>query len=167
MRAFGARREKQPFCVPRQRADRRKRSRHFGISHATWKLSPDHRAMPQVGQQFIGLSFIIVNTAAVAPAIRREIQRHDVIRFAVGRDEFAHGLAVCFRLPRKKSKRRMRRRIVIQISFRPVPKRVELRFFVHLHRDHHAVGQTFRAHVVMLDVRDVGERAVGICAGGK
>ena len=52
-----------------------------------------------------------------------------------------------------------------QISLRPIPERVELGLLVQLHGNHHTVGQTFGAHVVVLDIRDERERAVGIAAG--
>ncbi len=55
---------------------------------------------------------------------------------------------------------------VIHVGVGPVPQGVESFLLIHLDSDHHAVGHAFGADVGVLDVGDVGQRAVVVCSGG-
>ncbi len=139
---------------------------HHPICISPGECSGDRLAMPHSREQFISLPRVIVNAPAIFPAVRGEIQRGHIILLAIRRHELAQPRAVRPRLPREESEGRMICFRDIQICFRPIPKRVELRFFVQLDGDDHPVGQTFRSHIVVFDVGDVCQRTVGIASGG-
>ena len=127
----------------------------------------DHCAAAHIGEELICFGPVIVNPLAISPASRREIEGGHVIFLAVRGDEFAHADAVGPRLPGKKRIRRMIGGVIIQVGFRPVPERVEFRFFIQLGADDHAVGQPFGPDIVVVNIRDVGQGTVRIAARGK
>ena len=116
-------------------------------------------------QQFIGLGLIVVDTGSVAPAVRGEIQRHHEVLFAIGRCGFLVRRAIGFARPREIPVRRMHRVADVHVGLSPIPKRVELRFLVELHGDHHSVRHAFGPHVVIVPVGQVRQRTLEVLSG--
>jgi hypothetical protein len=116
-------------------------------------------------EQFVGLSLVVVDSRAVAPAVRGEIQRHHEILFAIGRGGFFVGRAVGLARPREVSERRMLRIADVHVALGPIPQRVEFFFPVELHCDHHAVRHAFGSDIVVVPIGQIGEWPLGVLSG--
>ena len=111
-------------------------------------------------QNAVGLLLIVVDPLPIAPAVRREQQRHRVILLAVRRGAGGARRPVWIDRPRKEPVVGIVGVGDLHVRVRPVPQCVELMLLVHLHRDHHPVAHAFAACVIVRPVGDESQRAI-------
>jgi len=100
---------------------------------------------------------IVVDPRVIAPAVGGEQQIGDEVEFPVRRGAFRIVLAG-LRVDAPCKIGLPRPLLMLHVFGRPAPQAVEHVLLVQLHGHHHAVRQTFRAGVVVLEVGDVSHR---------
>ena len=97
--------------------------------------------------------FSVIDARVIAPSVGCEYERCDVIQFTVRGRTIRVSCSVSLAAPGKIALSRPI--LMLHIFLGPAPDAVKDVFPVKLHSDHHSVRHTLRAHIMILDVRDV------------
>ena len=104
-------------------------------------------------QDFFCPGAVCKHALSVAPAVRREEQRHCKILLPVRRR--SHGIPRSVRLAGPGKIPRVLAFLHVHVSDRPLPDPVKLFLVIQLHAGHHAIGHSLRPCVVIARILDV------------
>ena len=103
---------------------------------------------------------LVVDAGIVAPAVGGEYQGRDKVQFTVARRPFrivrTVGLAAPCKVPHPVAT------LVLHILLAPSPQAVEDILLSKLYGNHHAIGHSFRAGIIVLYVADISHRVADL-----